>query len=86
VPSLAACGSAVKNGCMSTQMKTTALPQAAKDGTTVALTQFTQCPATAAVSLYTINGGGHTWPGSPDSLYTSYLGITSKNLYATLEL
>lgn len=77
---------AVKNGCVAMQMKTTTLPQQVKDGTTVALTEFTQCPATAAVSLYTINGGGHTWPGSPDSLYTSYLGLTSKNLDATVEL
>ncbi len=77
---------AVKNGCPATQVQTTVLPQQVKDGTTVALTRFTQCPADAAVSLYTVNGGGHTWPGSPDGAYTAFLGRTSQNLDATIAL
>ena len=77
---------AVKNSCAATQTTTTVLPQQAKDGTTVAVTNFTQCPAAAATSLYTINGGGHTWPDSPYSVYTAYLGKTTQNLDATVEL
>ena len=77
---------AVKNSCAATQTSTVTLPQQAKDGTTVALTRFTQCPAAAATALYTINGGGHTWPDSPYSVYTAYLGKTTQNLDATVEL
>ena len=77
---------AVKNACVATAMTTTILPQLSKDGTTVAVTSFTQCPSDAATSLYTINGGGHTWPDSPYSVYTAYLGTTTKNLDATEEL
>jgi polyhydroxybutyrate depolymerase len=76
----------VKNGCSATDISTTTLPQQTKDGTTVALSQFTDCPAGGAAELYTINGGGHTWPDSPYSAYTSYLGKTSKNLDATVVL
>ncbi len=77
---------AVKNSCAATLTTTTTLPQQVKDGTTVAVTTFTQCPAAMATSLYTINGGGHTWPGSPYSVYTAYLGKTTQNLDATIEL
>lgn len=77
---------AVKNACAATVMSTTVLPQQVKDGTTVAQTSFTQCPAGAATSLYTINGGGHTWPASPYSVYTAYLGKTTQNLDATVAL
>ena len=77
---------AVKNGCNATAMQTTTLSQQVKDGTTVALTRFTQCPTDSAVSLYTINGGGHTWPDSPYSAYTAFLGATSQNLDATIAL
>ena len=77
---------AVKNGCTATAVTTTTLPQTTKDGTTVAQTSFTACPAGSAVDLYTVNGGGHTWPGSPYSVYTAYLGKTSQNLDATLAL
>jgi len=77
---------AVQNACVANQSSTTTLPQLVKDGTTVALTEFTQCPTGAAAALYTINGGGHTWPDSPDSLYTAYLGTTTQNLDATIAL
>ena len=76
----------MKNGCTATAVTTTTLPQTTKDGTTVAQTSFTACPAGSAVDLYTVNGGGHTWPGSPYSVYTAYLGKTSQNLDATLAL
>jgi polyhydroxybutyrate depolymerase len=67
-------------------MQTTALPQTVSDGTSVALTTFTACPADAAAWLYTINGGGHTWPGSLDGAWTAALGRTTGNLDATIAL
>lgn len=91
-PSVASAAAAVTfwataNACLPlTDMQTTTLPQQVKDSTTVALTSFTACPSDAAAELYTINGGGHTWPGSEDGLYTSWLGRTTGNLDATIVL
>jgi polyhydroxybutyrate depolymerase len=36
-----------------------------RDGTRVRRTSFTGCPEGRDVELYTIEGGGHTWPGGP---------------------
>lgn len=75
------------NACLPlTEMQTTALPQQVQDGTSVALTRFTACPAGAAAELYTIDGGGHTWPGSQDGAWTVFLGRTTGNLDATIVL
>jgi polyhydroxybutyrate depolymerase len=35
------------------------------DGTRVRVTTFSGCGPGLAVELYTIEGGGHTWPGGP---------------------
>jgi len=76
-----------KNACDAGQVGTVALPGKVSDGTSIAVSSFTACPAGSAVSLYTVNGGGHTWPGNPSSAYTNlYLGKTSQNLDATLAL
>jgi polyhydroxybutyrate depolymerase len=39
------------------------------------------CKDGSAVQLYTINGGGHTWPGSP--IKVDYLGHTTDEIDAT---
>ena len=78
---------ATTNACLPlTEMQTTTLPQQVSDGTSVAQTSFTACPAGAAAALYTINGGGHTWPGSEDGAFTAWLGRTTGNLDATIAL
>ncbi len=43
----------------------TALPDAEDDGTTVTRELHADCDGDAAVVYYAIEGGGHTWPGSP---------------------
>lgn len=54
-----------KNQCKQFN-ETIALPDIAEDGTTVSLTSYSDCNGDAKVSLYTIHGGGHTWPsGKP---------------------
>jgi polyhydroxybutyrate depolymerase len=76
-----------KNACNASQISTVTLPNKVSDGTSIAVSSFTACPAQSAVSLYTVNGGGHTWPGNPSAAYTNlYLGKTSQNLDATLAL
>ena len=56
------------------------------DNTTVDLLRYRPCAGTNEVRLYTVNGGGHTWPGSPYGAYTMGLGRTSQDIDATLEL
>jgi len=58
-----------------------ALPDTAADGTTVSLETHTACAASAEVDLYTVTGGGHTWPGAPGS-FPAFLGVVSRDISA----
>jgi polyhydroxybutyrate depolymerase len=49
---------------------------------TIARRVWTGCDAGGAVELYTIEGGGHTWPGSPFNASVG-LGATTNELTAT---
>jgi polyhydroxybutyrate depolymerase len=40
-------------------------PDRVRDGTRVRLTAYAGCRDGRAVELYTVQGGGHTWPGGP---------------------
>jgi polyhydroxybutyrate depolymerase len=40
-------------------------PDRVRDGTRVRVTAYSGCRDGRAVELYTIQGGGHTWPGGP---------------------
>ena len=51
-----------KNGCEVKQDKVD-LPNTADDGTTVSVIKYSDCKEEGALVLYTINNGGHTWPG-----------------------
>lgn len=51
------------------------------DGTRVRRERHSGCRAQRAVELYTIEGGGHTWPGGP--AVPRRLGRTSRELNAT---
>ena len=53
-----------RDGCQESP-QITALPDAEDDGTTVVLRLHGGCDGGAAVGYYAIEGGGHTWPGSP---------------------
>ena len=44
---------------------------------------WTDCHEHASVTLYTVIGGGHTWPGSPVSLSTTVFGPTTHSISAT---
>lgn len=62
------------NGCTGDAVRTN-LPSPVDDGTTIQLDNYDGCAA-----LYTINGGGHTWPGVLD--FVPVAGITTQNLRA----
>jgi len=57
-----------------------------RDGTRISKTQFTNCADSTAVVLYSIDGGGHAWPGSPVKqrfLITRLTGTMSKDISAS---
>ena len=53
-------------GCTGTPV-TSDEPDRSADGTRVRHTVFLGCSEGRAVELYTIEGGGHTWPGGPEA-------------------
>jgi len=66
------------NGCSSPA--TSNLARSPGDPTTESKTLYQGCRGGTHVTLYTINGGGHTWPGgvgSADPERAGYLGATS---------
>jgi polyhydroxybutyrate depolymerase len=52
------------NSCPHTAI-TSFEPDTAADGTRVRRTRYDGCPEGRGVVLYSIEGGGHTWPGGP---------------------
>ncbi len=67
------------NGCHP-EPEVTELPAPHNDGTRITLAVYTGGREGAEVRLYTIHGGGHTWPGRQPVL--RYLGPSTKNLSA----
>ncbi|WP_028079502.1 alpha/beta hydrolase family esterase [Solimonas soli] len=68
------------NAC-STIPQRSALPDLVEDGTTVLVDRYGDCASGKAVQLYTVVGGGHTWPGAVD--FTPSLGLTTQDFDAT---
>ncbi|WP_281784194.1 alpha/beta hydrolase family esterase [Sinimarinibacterium flocculans] len=67
------------NGCEAAATRTT-LPAPVDDGTQIQLDSYDNCPDNGGAALYTIVGGGHTWPGVLD--FVPVAGITTQNLRA----
>jgi polyhydroxybutyrate depolymerase len=59
------------------------LPDIAHDGTLVRRQAWTGGKDKTEVVVYTIKGGGHTWPGGPQYLPKIIVGKASQNLDAT---
>jgi polyhydroxybutyrate depolymerase len=75
------------NGCGSRSVANTSFAPQVNDGTSVQLAAVGGCSGNSRVSLYTIEGGGHTWPGNQSGLVDElYLGTTSHNLDATIAM
>jgi polyhydroxybutyrate depolymerase len=55
------------------------------DGTRIELATWAGCAGGAEVRLYTVRGGGHTWPGGWGYLAEAFIGATSRDLSATEE-
>jgi len=54
-----------------------------RDGTTVSLLTANRCAGDASVKLYTVHGGGHTWPGGRQYLPRAAIGRTSRDFDAS---
>jgi polyhydroxybutyrate depolymerase len=61
----------------------TELPDRQTDGTHVRRELYRNADDDVEVVVYTIDGGGHTWPGGAQYLPVSLVGRTSANLDAT---
>jgi polyhydroxybutyrate depolymerase len=59
------------------------LPDATHDGTGVRVSRGTACARGAPVVLYTVTGGGHTWPGGGQYLPSALIGATSRQFDAS---
>ena len=68
------------NGCPG-EPKTTPLPDVANDGMRVTHKAYGPGKNGAAVELYVIDGGGHTWPGAASDL-RGLLGPTTRDISA----
>ncbi len=61
----------------------TTLQDKAADGTSIRREAFTGCKGGAEIVVYTVEGGGHTWPGGKAYLPESSIGKTSHNMDAS---
>ncbi len=61
----------------------TTLQDKAADGTSIRREAFTGCKGGAEIVVYTVEGGGHTWPGGKAYLSESIIGKTSHNMDAS---
>ncbi len=70
-------------GC-GTDLDSTNFPAKSKNPTTeIHHLSFRGCPQGAALELYAVGGGGHTWPGRPGFMPEDLAGVTSTELDAT---
>jgi polyhydroxybutyrate depolymerase len=68
------------DGCGATPTVTME-PDTAEDGTRVRREHYTGCSGAAEVIFYVVEGGGHTWPGSPLE-FSPELGAHSRDIVA----
>ncbi len=73
------------NGC-STIPNVSYLSNRVEDGTRVRLENYARCNESAEVTMYVIEGGGHTWPGGWQYFPERTIGRTSRNLDASEEI
>ncbi|MEC9356775.1 MAG: PHB depolymerase family esterase [Pseudomonadota bacterium] len=73
-------------GCSEIYKTDAFLADTTNDGTTVELLRYPVCASGGEVRLYTINNGGHAWPGGWQYLPVPVIGTTSTDIDATEEI
>jgi polyhydroxybutyrate depolymerase len=76
---------AAKDGCKPEPQDTPQPAVAPADGTRATLSRWGGCAEGAEVLLYTVEGGGHAWPGGRENLPAVIVGKTSRELDASEE-
>ncbi|MHC1481217.1 CE1 family esterase [Frateuria aurantia] len=72
---------ASRNRCAGHQQTSLpASPSAPFDPTRIVQTRYTGCPGPGQVTLLTITGGGHAWPGGPQYLPEAFVGRASQQM------
>ena len=70
------------NGCEAEPKRRDLAVIDSSDPTRVTLTRYQSCPRGAEVQLYTIHGGGHTWPGEKPYLPAFMVGKVTRQIDA----
>lgn len=71
---------AEKAGCAADALTSMMPDLAPEDGMTVSKEESQSCTDGAEVILLTVEGGGHTWPGSPDQLGETLVGKSTGDI------
>ncbi|OGF46285.1 MAG: hypothetical protein A2231_08565 [Candidatus Firestonebacteria bacterium RIFOXYA2_FULL_40_8] len=74
------------NGCNTIPVTTTLPDMDPADGTTVQKSVYGNGKNGSQVVFYTVNGGGHTWPGGDPNAQTALAGKTCKDINACEEI
>lgn len=73
------------NGCSASPDETGLIDTVEDDSTRVLYALYTTCEDGAEVALYTVEGGGHTWPGG-EEVGEGRAGATSRDINASVVL
>ncbi|MFE8699379.1 alpha/beta hydrolase family esterase [Cytobacillus sp. FJAT-54145] len=73
----------INNNKTVNKAQTTYLPQIVNDGTRIRRDAYGDGKHGTEVILYTVENGGHTWPGGPQYLGVEYIGIASQQMKAS---
>ena len=73
---------AALDGCGATPTASS-LPQLPVDTTSVNISTYTGCRGGSSVKLYSVVGGGHTWPGGTQYASVSLVGVASQQFDAS---
>ncbi|HSW11321.1 MAG TPA: PHB depolymerase family esterase [Solimonas sp.] len=74
------------HGCNVAQTQSSSMPDLESDGTTIDLKWNNACGSGRELRLYTVNGGGHAWPGGWQYLPVPLIGTTSRDMKVTREV
>ncbi len=74
---------AARDGCDATATRERLPDRDARDGTSVVVERHAGCRDGAEVTLYRVEGGGHTWPGGLQYMGERIIGRTSRELDAS---
>ena len=74
---------AARNGCAAAPTVTPLPERDPADGTRVVVEAYSDCAGDAPVTLYVIEGGGHTWPGQPRGWPRQVVGVVSQEIDAS---